>query len=68
MAVKRFQDAHGLTPSGKVDDATLAELNVPVESRIQTVVLNLERLRWMRRAAAPPEPDREHPAFELGAP
>jgi len=63
--VKRFQDDHGLTPTGKVDDATLAELNVPVESRIQTVVLNLERLRWMRRAAAPRSLTVNIPAFEL---
>ncbi len=63
--VKRFQDAHGLLPTGKVDEATVSELNVPVESRIQTVILNLERLRWMRRAPAPKGLTVNIPAFEL---
>lgn len=64
-AVKRFQDGHGLPPTGKVDEATLTELNVPVENRIQTVALNLERLRWMRRTAAPRSLTVNIPAFEL---
>lgn len=63
--VKRFQDGHGLPPTGKVDEATLAELNVPVETRIQTVILNLERLRWMRRTPAPKSLTVNIPAFEL---
>lgn len=64
-AVKRFQDAHGLPSTGKVDEATLAELNIPVESRIQTVALNLERLRWFRRPPAARSLTVNIPAFEL---
>jgi murein L,D-transpeptidase YcbB/YkuD len=44
-AVKRFQIRHGLSPSGEVNDATLAELNVPAEARLQQLQTNLVRLR-----------------------
>jgi murein L,D-transpeptidase YcbB/YkuD len=46
-AVKMFQQRHGLTPDGVVNAATRAELNVPVERRVEQVELNLERWRWL---------------------
>jgi murein L,D-transpeptidase YcbB/YkuD len=46
-AVRRFQRRHGLADDGKVGRRTLAALNLPVEQRIQQLVLNLERRRWM---------------------
>ena len=64
-AVRRFQENYGVPPTGKVDEGTLAELNVPVGSRIETVVLNLERLRWMRRPQAAHALTVNIPAFEL---
>lgn len=48
-AVKRFQEHHGLAKNGRVDEATLRELNVPVESRIRQIRLNLECWRWLPR-------------------
>jgi murein L,D-transpeptidase YcbB/YkuD len=63
--VRRFQKAHGLEPTGNVDEATAAELNVPVENRIETVVLNLERWRWMPRTTPPRYLLVNIPAFEL---
>lgn len=45
--VSRFQGRHGLEPTGKVDTATLTELDVPVEDRIRQLQVNLERKRWM---------------------
>ncbi|HEX7186115.1 MAG TPA: L,D-transpeptidase family protein [Thermoanaerobaculia bacterium] len=47
QAVQRFQQRHGLEPTGKVGDETLEELNVPVERRIQQIQVNLERWRWL---------------------
>jgi murein L,D-transpeptidase YcbB/YkuD len=44
-AVKRFQVRHGLNPTGDVNDATLAELNVPAEARLQQLQTNIVRLR-----------------------
>jgi murein L,D-transpeptidase YcbB/YkuD len=46
-AVQRFQQRHGLAADGVVGAATLAALNVPVESRIAQLRANLERARWV---------------------
>jgi L,D-transpeptidase YcbB len=48
-AVKRFQTRHGLPVDGLVGPETLKSLNVPVESRLQQLLVNLERRRWMPR-------------------
>ncbi|MEN8806114.1 MAG: L,D-transpeptidase family protein [Desulfobacterales bacterium] len=48
-AVKRFQKRHNLTPDGAVGKQTLAAMNVPVETRIDQIVLNMERYRWLKR-------------------
>lgn len=45
-AVKRFQKRMGLNESGKVNAATLTELNIPIEARIRQMMINMERLRW----------------------
>jgi murein L,D-transpeptidase YcbB/YkuD len=45
--VKHFQRRHGLTEDGVVGEGTLAELNVPVEARIDQLRVNLERARWV---------------------
>ncbi|MDX1697047.1 MAG: L,D-transpeptidase family protein [Thiohalobacterales bacterium] len=45
--VRRFQRRHGLTTDGRVGRKTLAELNVPVEVRIDQIRANLERARWV---------------------
>jgi murein L,D-transpeptidase YcbB/YkuD len=50
MAVKEFQQSHGLPASGVVDAATCDALNVPVEDRILQLEVNLERWRWLPRA------------------
>lgn len=43
----RFQRRHGLSPSGEADEATVRALNVPLEERIRTIELNMERWRWL---------------------
>jgi murein L,D-transpeptidase YcbB/YkuD len=52
-AMKEFQHAHGLPASGVADKATVEALNVPVETRIRQLEVNLERWRWLPRT--PPE-------------
>ena len=47
LAVAKFQERHGLPPNGTAGPATLAALNVPVETRIRQIELNLERFRWL---------------------
>lgn len=47
QAVKRFQQRHGLEQDGQVGPNTLRALNTPIDERIEQLVLNLERRRWM---------------------
>jgi L,D-transpeptidase YcbB len=46
-AIKNFQERHGYTPSGKITDSLVKEMNVPVVKRIQQIIMNMERMRWM---------------------
>ncbi len=48
-AMRGFQRRHGLEADGMVGPITLSTLNVPVETRIKVIELNMERLRWMPR-------------------
>ena len=45
--MKRFEERHRIEPDGIVDAETVSALNVPVEQRIRTIELNLERWRWL---------------------
>jgi len=47
QSLQRFQRRHGLTVTGVMDAATLAELNVSAERRVEQLELNLERWRWL---------------------
>jgi len=46
-AVKGFQLRHGLEADGVVGRKTRHALNVPVEKRIQQLMINMERWRWI---------------------
>jgi L,D-transpeptidase YcbB len=50
QALRRFQQRHGLEPDGAVGLSTLVELNVPVETRVRQLELNMERWRWLSPA------------------
>src|SRR6185503_17481630 len=45
--VKAFQSRHGLGADGVVGPRTWEEMNVPIETRIEQLRLNLERGRWL---------------------
>jgi len=46
-AVKQFQARMGLRQNGEIGPAFLTELNVPIHDRIQQILINMERIRWM---------------------
>lgn len=45
--VIRFQKRHGLTPDGVLGKKFYEALNVSVEDRIEQILINMERSRWM---------------------
>ncbi len=61
-AVRRAQRRYGLNPAGQVGAQTLAALNVPVEQRVQQIMANLERWRWL-----PPTLDRRRVQVNIAA-
>ncbi|MFC6998009.1 L,D-transpeptidase family protein [Rufibacter roseus] len=46
-AVKDFQKRHGLTVDGILGPQTYGALNVSVDERIDQILLNMERWRWL---------------------
>lgn len=46
-ALVRFQQRHGLDSTGTIDSETIAELNVPLKTRIKQILVNMERNRWL---------------------
>ncbi|MER2607088.1 MAG: L,D-transpeptidase family protein [Siculibacillus sp.] len=46
-AVRRFQVRHGLRPDGIVDETVMEVMNVPVETRLNQLQMNLVRIRAM---------------------
>ena len=47
MAVKNFQSRHGFSESGVISDTLIKEMNIPVEKRIQQLLMNMDRMRWL---------------------
>lgn len=48
-AVQEFQQSHGLNQDGVAGDATMRQINVSVETRLQSVLVALERERWFNK-------------------
>ena len=65
QSIRSFQALHGIEPTGRLDDATVAALAVPVGERIRQVELNLERWRWIPRALGDPHVLVNIPGFDL---
>lgn len=52
LAVKKFQERHGIEVDGLIGNTVIAELNIPLKKRIEQLLINMERARWM-----PPQQD-----------
>ncbi len=48
-AVQAFQAAHGLEADGVAGKGTLSEINVSVQQRLQSIIVAMERERWLNR-------------------
>ncbi len=51
IALKNFQLRHGYKDDGIVSTALIKEMNVPAAKRLQQILMNMGRMRWL-----PPEP------------
>lgn len=47
LAVKSFQERHGYKPDGVIGGSFIKELNVPAQQRVQQLLINMDRMRWM---------------------
>jgi murein L,D-transpeptidase YcbB/YkuD len=66
-AVTIFQETHGMVADGLIGKSVISELNVPVRTRIEHIIVNMERCRWL-----PNQTDDKHiviniPEFKLFA-
>jgi len=52
-AVERFQGRHGLERDGIIGPAVLGAINVPLARRLRTMLVNMERLRWVPEQQPP---------------
>jgi murein L,D-transpeptidase YcbB/YkuD len=46
-AVEAFQIAHGLPVTGAADAATLAQIDIPPQERMKSILVAMERERWL---------------------
>lgn len=47
QAISDFQARHGILEDGKIGPETIQTLNASIQSRINQISLNMERLRWL---------------------
>lgn len=48
-ATRLFQKRHGIPATGEVHQQTFAALNISAKKRMETLLINLERWRWLAR-------------------
>ncbi|OLY91700.1 L,D-transpeptidase catalytic domain [Cnuella takakiae] len=51
MGIRNFQARHGFKEDGLISAALIKEMNVPAEARLQLLLINMGRMRWL-----PPQP------------
>ena len=47
IGVKSFQASYGFTSDGKIGDSLVKLMNVPVAQKIQQLIININRMRWL---------------------
>src|SRR6476620_2127459 len=46
-AVRVFQKRMGYTPDGKITAELIKDMNVPAKTRLEQILVNMDRMRWM---------------------
>lgn len=46
-AIKKIQQRFGLKVSGTINTSLIQEMNIPIEARMQQIIVNMERSRWI---------------------
>ena len=46
-AVRQFQQRHGLKSDGIIGETTLAEMNIPLKYRLNQLLVNIDRIRFL---------------------
>ncbi|MEM5519026.1 L,D-transpeptidase family protein [Sulfitobacter sp. AS59] len=52
-AVREFQQDHGLNTDGVAGNGTMSEINKSVETRLKSVIVAMERERWLNKERGP---------------
>ncbi|MBS1777278.1 MAG: L,D-transpeptidase family protein [Bacteroidetes bacterium] len=65
QAVKTAQRRFGFREDGIVNEALIKELNVPAKLRIEQILINMERMRWLPETAAANRIVANIPEFKL---
>ncbi|TPE45910.1 L,D-transpeptidase family protein [Pontibacter mangrovi] len=58
--VKKFQMLHGLDQDGVVGGNTLRTMNIPIDDRIEQIMINMERWRWIPKRMVPKSLDQKY--------
>jgi murein L,D-transpeptidase YcbB/YkuD len=66
-AIRSYQQRNGFQPSGIVSDSLISTMNVPVEKRIEQIIVNMNRSLWMQPAADSNQIQVNIPSFMLYA-
>ncbi len=48
-AVQQFQVEHGLEADGVAGKSTIEQINIPIRDRLKSIIVAMERERWMNR-------------------
>ena len=46
-AVKAYQQCHGYKPTGIVTSSLVKDMNIPALNRVQQILINMQRMRWL---------------------
>ena len=47
QGIKNFQASYGYTADGKLNDSLIKLMNIPVTQKMQQLIINLNRMRWL---------------------